>query len=162
MSNRCQNYWMVPFSLSIALILMIMPLPPHLQPFRPDWLSLVALYWGLAIPSRFGLGLAWLFALLLDVSQGTLLGQHAFALLPILYLVLRMHRQIRASSFPQQAIFIFFLLLLKQLLVLWVDGIVGRSVEDLWLYFTPSLIGMFLWPIVFIILRDIRRTLHIR
>jgi len=116
----------------------------------------------LAIPSRFGLGLAWLFALLLDVSQGTLLGQHAFALLPILYLVLRMHRQIRASSFPQQAIFVFFLLLFKQLLVLWVDGIVGRSVEDLWLYFTPSLIGMLLWPIVFIILRDIRRSLQIR
>ncbi|MDQ7075386.1 MAG: rod shape-determining protein MreD [Gammaproteobacteria bacterium] len=162
MMTHCKHYWVVPVSLSIALILMIMPLPPHLQPFRPDWLSLVVLYWGMAIPSRFGLGLAWLFALLLDVSQGTLLGQHAFGLCLILYVVLRMHRQVRVSSFIQQAIFIAVLLLLKQLLVLWVDGIVGRSVESLWLYFTPSLIGMLLWPFVFIILRDIRRSLHIR
>jgi len=162
MNSRCQNYWIIPFSLSIALILVIMPLPPYLQPFRPDWLSLVVLYWGMAIPNRFGLGLACLFALLLDISQGTLLGQHAFSLCPILYIVLRMHRQIRASSFFQQAIFIAFLLLFKQLLVLWVDGIVGRSVENLWLYFSPSLVGMLLWPVVFIILRDIRRNFQIR
>ncbi|MDQ7015910.1 MAG: rod shape-determining protein MreD [Gammaproteobacteria bacterium] len=162
MMTHCKNYWVVPVSLSIALVLTIMPLPPHLQPFRPDWLSLVVLYWGMAIPSRFGLGLACLFALLLDVSQGTLLGQHAFGLCLILYVVLRMHRQVRVSSFIQQALFIAVLLLLKQLLVLWVDGIVGRSVENLWLYFAPSLIGMLLWPFVFIILRDIRRSLHIR
>ena len=56
----------------------------------------------------------------------------------------------------QQALVVFLLLIIKQVLTLWVTGIVGQA-PDLSLYFLPSLVGAIVWPWVFLILRDLRR-----
>jgi rod shape-determining protein MreD len=61
----------------------------------------------------------------------------------------------------QQSIVIFFLLILKQLMVLWVSGIIGQA-PSLGLYFVPSLVGALLWPWIYIILRDLRRKFGYR
>ena len=148
-------------ALFVAFMLTIMPLPEGIQEFRPEWVTLVLIYWAMALPSRTGVTVAWLAGLMLDVTHGAILGQHALGLTVVIYIVHLQHQRMRVASLIQQAIVIFFLLLLKQLIVLWVSGIVGRA-PDTWLYFMPSLVGALLWPWLYIILRDLRRKFGYR
>jgi rod shape-determining protein MreD len=139
-----------------AFMLAIMPLPDWAVEFRPDWVTLVLIYWAMAVPSRIGVTVAWLAGLLLDVSYGTLMGQHAIGMVIVIYFIHIQHQRLRVASLLQQSIVIFFLLLIKQLLILWVDGMVGRA-PDSWLFFMPAITSTLLWPWTYLILRDIRR-----
>lgn len=139
-----------------AFMLAIMPLPGWALEIRPDWVTLVLIYWAMASPEKIGVTVAWVAGLMLDVAHGSVMGQHALGLVIVIWVVNMQHQRLRVASLLQQAIVVFFLLFLKQLLVLWVNGIMGRS-PDSWLYFMPSLTGALLWPWIYIILRDIRR-----
>jgi len=143
-------------SLVIALMLNMLPLPDWANYARPDLVTLVLIYWAMALPQIAGVFLAFLLGLLLDVSQSTLLGQHALALVITTFLVQRLYLRIRVYTLIQQAIFIGFLLIIKLLIVLWVSGITDNA-PDTKLYFLPALTGAVIWPWLFIILRDIRR-----
>ncbi len=143
-----------------AFMLAIMPLPDWAVEYRPDWVTLVLIYWAMASPSKIGVTMAWFAGLLLDVSYGTLMGQHAVGLVLVIYIIHLQHQRLRVASLLQQAIVIFFLLLLKQLLTLWVDGMLGRA-PDSWLYFMPTVTSTLLWPWTYLILRDLRRKFSI-
>jgi rod shape-determining protein MreD len=140
----------------VAFMLAMMPLPDWAQAFRPDWVTLVLIYWTMAMPAKIGVTVAWLAGLMLDVSHGALLGQHALGLVLVIYVIHAQHQRLRVASLLQQSLVIFFLLLMKQALVLWVSGIMGHA-PDTWLYFMPSLSSALFWPWVYIILRDLRR-----
>lgn len=152
---------MIPLSLLAGLILVMIPLPAVIEPMRPDWVTMIALYWAFALPQRFGLIMAWLVGLLLDVSQGTLLGQHAMAIVVVVFIAMRMHLQVRMAPILQQALTVMILLSIKQGLVLWTSGMAGTAPEGLWLYFSAPLVGMLLWPLVFVVLRDLRQRYRI-
>jgi rod shape-determining protein MreD len=139
-----------------AFMLAIMPLPDWAVEFRPDWVTLVLIYWAMAVPTRIGVTVAWFAGLLLDVSYGTLMGQHAVGMVLVIYVIHLQHQRLRVASLLQQAIVIFFLLLLKQLLTLWVDGMLGRAPGS-WLYFMPTITSTLLWPWTYLILRDLQR-----
>lgn len=154
LTSKC--YRVVLPTLVVALMLEMFPLPDWAQAYRPDWVTLVLIYWAMAIPEQVGVTVAWIFGLLLDVSQGAILGQHAIGLVLVIYLVHLQYLRIRVASLFQQAIVIFVLLMIKQLLVLWVSGIVGQA-PDMGDYFMPSFIGALIWPWLFVVLRDVRR-----
>lgn len=139
-----------------AFMLAMMPLPDWAEAFRPDWVALALIYWTMALPASIGVTIAWFTGLMLDVSHGALFGQHALGLVVVIYIIHSQHQRLRVASLLQQAIVIFFLLMLKQALVLWVSGIMGRA-PDTWLYFMPSFTSALFWPWAYIILRDIRR-----
>ena len=101
-----------------AFMLAIMPMPDWAVEYRPDWVTLVLIYWTMTFPSRVGVTMAWFAGLLLDVSYGTLMGQHAVGLVLVIYVIHMQHQRLRMASLLQQAIVIFFLLLIKQLLIL--------------------------------------------
>jgi rod shape-determining protein MreD len=143
-----------------AFMLAIMPLPDWAIEFRPDWVTLVLIYWAMALPTNVGVTVAWFAGLLLDVSYGTLMGQQAAGMVLVIYVIHMQHQRLRVASLLQQAIVIFFLLLLKQLLALWVDGMVGRA-PDSWLYFMPTITSTLIWPWVYLILRDLRRKFSV-
>ena len=154
-AGRC--YRVVLPTMIIALMLVMLPLPEWAQPFRPDWVTLVMIYWVMALPENVGVTVAWIFGLLLDVAQGAILGQHALGLVLVAYVVMLQYQRIRVFSLIQQAMVVFVLLMLKQLFVLWVSGIVGQAPEEIFSYFLPSLVGAIIWPWLFVILRDVRR-----
>ncbi len=143
-------------TLIAAFMLAMMPLPDWAQSFRPDWVTLVLIYWTMALPASIGVTIAWFAGLMLDVSHGALLGQHALGLVLVIYIIHTQHQRLRVASMLQQSMVIFFLLMMKQALVLWVNGIMGHA-PDTWLYFMPSLTSALIWPWVHIILRDLRR-----
>ena len=143
-------------TLIVALMLHMWPLPEWLEYARPEWMTLVLLYWALAMPEQVGVTIAWFAGLLIDVTQGSILGQHAVGLVIIVFVVQLEYQRIRVFSLAQQALVVFLLLIIKQVLTLWVTGIVGQA-PDLSLYFLPSLIGAIIWPWLFLLLRDLRR-----
>jgi rod shape-determining protein MreD len=144
-----------------GILLSIMPGPTWAEPFRPDWTGLVLIYWCMAVPNRVGVGTGWMLGFIMDVLYGSLLGLHALAKSLIGYVVVRFHPQLRMFPRWQQAVAVLVLLLLNQLLVIWVRGAIGRAPETV-SYWTPAIVGMLVWPWLFIILRDIRRRSQIR
>lgn len=155
------RWWFIPATLVVALMLVMLPLPRVAEPLRPDWVTMVALYWAMALPQRFGLSLAWIAGLLLDVSQGALLGQHALGTVLVVAFAIRQHQRLRVSPVAQQAVVVMILLLCKQGLVLWISGMVGRAPVTPWLHFVSPVVALLLWPVVFILLRDLRRRYQI-
>lgn len=151
------RWWLVPLTLLGALMLVMMPLPDAARPFRPDWVTMVALYWAIALPRTFGLTIAWISGLLVDASQGALLGQNALGLVLVVAFALREHQRLRVYPVAQQAVIVMLLLLLKEALVLWTSGMAGRAPEQVWLFLAAPATALVFWPVVFVILRDLRR-----
>ncbi|MES9870236.1 MAG: rod shape-determining protein MreD [Sedimenticola sp.] len=143
-----------------ALLLTILPLPEWAQPYRPQWYTLVLIYWTLALPQRVGVAIGWMIGIAIDVMTGTLLGQHALSLSLIAFLTYKMHQRVRLFPLWQQSLTVLVLLLLEKLLSLWVMGAAARPTPPL-AYWIPPLVGMFLWPWVYIILRDLRRKFQV-
>jgi rod shape-determining protein MreD len=98
--------------------------------------------------------------LLLDVAHGAILGQHALGLVLVVFIVQLEYQRIRVFSLVQQALAVLVLLLIKQVLVLWVSGLVGQA-PPLQYYFLPSLTGALLWPWLFLTLRNLRRKFSV-
>ncbi len=138
-----------------ALMLMIAPLPDWLVTFRPDWLALTLIYWAMRLPRTWSVGSAWLVGLLLDVAQGTLLGQHALALCLVVFVTVRLHLLMRVFPMSQLTATVFSLLALYQFILFWINGVAGYSVPTI-SYWAPIISGTILWPVVSMLLNGAR------
>jgi rod shape-determining protein MreD len=85
-------------SMIAALVLAIAPMPNWAETFRPDWVTLTLIYWAMNLPRTYSVGWAWVIGLILDVAQGTLLGQHALALTLVIFVTVRFHLQLAGSQ----------------------------------------------------------------
>ena len=145
----------------VALLLQIVALPEWAQLVRPDWVTLVLIYWCIALPERVGVVIAWLAGLMLDVAHGALLGQNALTLAIVAFLAIRLHQRIRLYPMWQQAVSVLLLVTLHLMLVLWIKGAIGQSAET-WAYWLPAITSMLVWPPAFIVLRGLRRGYRVR
>lgn len=150
------RYLVIYLTFIVGMILLILPLPDFVRIYRPDWVALILIYWSMALPKRVGLWSALIIGLLVDSLLGTLLGQHALALVVITYLNLNVYLRIRVLSLAQQSLYVFSLLVISQIIIAWMDGIMGLTVPVQAIVGAPF-IGMLMWPWAFVILRDIRR-----
>ena len=110
------RYWVIYLSLVVGIILMILPLPEWVQTYRPHWVALILIYWSMAMPKRVGLWTAFIAGILVDVSQGTLLGQHAMGLVIIVFINQNFYQRIRVLALMQQALYVFLLLFINQII----------------------------------------------
>ncbi len=148
-------------SFIFAFLLQMFALPDWAGTLRPDWVALVLVYWCIALPERIGVGVGWSIGLMLDVANGALLGQNALALAIVAYLALRLHQRIRLFPLWQQSVSVLLLITLHLMLILWVKGAVGQSTAT-WAYWLPALTSMLAWPLVFTVLRGLRRIYRVR
>jgi rod shape-determining protein MreD len=142
-------------ALIVALMLTVLPLPDWLEAFRPDWIALTLIYWAMMAPRTWSVGSAWLVGLVLDVAQGTLLGQHALALSVIVFVTVRMHLLMRVFPGGQLAAAAFSLLALYQFILFWINGVAGVPVDAVY-YWGPVISGALLWPVVTMLLNGVR------
>jgi rod shape-determining protein MreD len=154
--NQHQGGPIIILSFIVALMLTMVPLPNWAQELRPHWVLMTLVYWSMAIPTRIGVGVAWVMGLLLDVTYGSLLGQNALALALVIFLTLNLHQRLRVFPVWQQAIVIFVFSVIFNIINLWIKGISG-SAPSVWLYVLPSFTTALIWPAVFIVLRFARR-----
>lgn len=142
-------------TLVLAMSLRIAPLPGVMAAINPDWVLLSLIYWALAVPERVGIFHAWTFGLLTDVLMGRLFGQYALAYSLVIYLCLKLHKRLRQFPLIQQGLFIFFCLLLSQLLLFWIKNLQHPSQLHPF-FWLPVIMGTLCWPLVYSTLRFIR------
>ncbi|MCA1779390.1 MAG: rod shape-determining protein MreD [Xanthomonadaceae bacterium] len=145
----------LPLSLILALLLSIFPLPDVVAAWRPHWVALILIYWHIESGSLHGLGHAFVLGIVLDLMTGSLLGQHALGLIIINFLVARYRNRIRFFPPWQQALAVGALLFNERIVQLWIIGLLQRGWPD-WSWWLPPLIGMLIWPWLFLMLDAIR------
>lgn len=152
--------WIIALTFCAALLLMILPMPEWARDFRPQWVTLVLIYWCLALPHRIGVWSGFTLGILLDVLTGTLLGQHALGLSLVAFLSVQLHARLRVFPLWQQALAVLVLLTIEHLLSFWAIGASGQTPPGLKYWAIPP-VGALLWPWVFVTLRNIRRHFRI-
>jgi rod shape-determining protein MreD len=134
--------WFVVLSLFVAVFLNF--LPTSNWPGVPDWVALVIAFW--SVRERRKVGLA------MDVADASLMGQHALAYVLIAYGASALSRRILWFPLGQQALHIFPLLLLVQLIQLAVRAMAGAEFPGFG-YFVGPFIGAVLWmPLTYVLL----------
>ncbi len=142
-------------SLILGLMLTIMPLPDAIEAFRPDWLAMLTIYWAMQLPRTWSVGTAWITGIVLDVSQGTLLGQHALALCCVAFITVRFHLLMRVFPVPQLTATVFPILAIYQFLLFWINGVAGVD-APLVVYWGPVVSSTILWPVLMMFLSGMR------
>ncbi|MEO6968383.1 MAG: rod shape-determining protein MreD [Rhodanobacteraceae bacterium] len=159
MNRQRTQTWIFAGSLALSLLLMLMPLPQTLAPFKPYWPALVLIYWVLEAPERTSIGLAFAVGLGADLLDGALLGEQALRLAALTFIVLRFRSRLRFFPMWQQALAVLVLLLNDRILLLLVRLFAGDARPPATFWLSP-LIGMLAWPFVFLLIDDVRARLR--
>lgn len=114
-------------------------------PWAPDLLAICLLFWCVHQPQRIGLGAAFAFGLLMDVHQGSVLGQHALAYSVLNFLGILVHRRLLWFNLVAQSLHVLPLLAITHVVVLVVRLLVGGSFPGLGLLLAPMTEAA-LWP----------------
>ena len=153
--TRQRKAWLLPASVVVALLLGLLPLPASLLPLRPYWLALVVAYWVIEDPDRAGLGFAFIVGVLADLSFGSLLGEQSLRLVVMAFILQRFRARLRFFPVSQQALAIGGLLLNDRIVVAAIH--VALGIQPLpGLFWVAPLVGMLLWPPVFVLLDALR------
>lgn len=144
------------FSIIVSMVMMLLPLPGVMQYARPEWVIMTLIYWAMALPHRVGIGVAWLTGLTVDLTSGGTLGVMAFAYSSVIFLVARLHLQIRQYPLWQQALTILSLVFLVHMISVFTSSVTHQI--HLWL---PVVSSTILWPVVYAVLRKTRRVFNV-
>ena len=142
-------------SMIAALVLAIAPMPAWAESFRPDFVTLTLIYWAMNLPRTYSIGWAWVIGLVLDVAQGTLLGQHALALSLVIFVTVRFHLQMRQFPTLQLLASVLALLALCQFILFWINGVAGVNSPAV-SYWGPVLSGALIWPLITMLFGGVR------
>lgn len=153
--DRASRRLPVLMSYVFALLLTLMPLPDSIEALRPDWMAMLVIYWAMQLPRTWSVGSAWMVGIVLDVSQGTLLGQHALALCCVAFITVRFHLLMRVFPIPQLTATVFPILAMYQFLLFWINGVAGVGAPAV-AYWGPVISGTLLWPVVMVFLSGLR------
>ena len=151
---------MILILLTILLSLFVSLITLPLGYYSPEWILLVLIYWAIAIPSINKLFLAFLLGFLVDIVLGQVLGISSLFYVILIYVVLRLYNSLRYMTIAQQSFVIFFLIIIKQHLLIWAYIVIDKTIE-----YQAILVGSFmnalLWPLIFFALRFVRRKFNI-
>ena len=153
---RTAPAWILYISLLVALLLSQLPLPELLQPARPYWLALVLAYWLIEEPDRVGLGFVFTVGLAADLVSGGLLGEQSLRLVMLAFIVQRFRARLRFFPLGQQAITLGALLLNDRIVSAGLHVALGIPTLPM-TYWVAPVVGMVLWPAVYIALDSLRQ-----
>lgn len=143
---KLSTNWIIILSFILAFILAILPLPDWIRWFRPNWILLALLSWGLIFPDKVGVGVAWLSGFFLDIFENSILGEHALIFTIVVYLIVKFYARINFFTFLQKFAVIFCLVLLAQLLQFWFEISIGGRPISTFLYWLPVMTTALFWP----------------
>jgi rod shape-determining protein MreD len=155
MTSRRESRGLFFLTVITAALLSLLPVPEMLLPFKPYWVALVMIYWSLETTDMVSLGLAFLIGLLFDILSSSLMGLHGLSLVVMVFLVQRFRSRLRFFPPWQQALSVLGLLVNDRIILIWITALLGESMPT-WQYWLPPLVGMVLWPWLFLLLDRIR------
>ena len=139
------NPLFVVFTLVLALLFNLVPFGR--TPAVPDLLALVLVFWNVHQSRRVGVGLAFMFGVVMDVHDGAVLGQHALAYTLLSYFAITIHRRLLWFTVPSQAVQILPLFFAAHAVSLLVRMVSGGMFPG-WQMLLAPVFEALLWPIV--------------
>ena len=149
MKGSSESKRLIVLSLIAAALLSLLPLPEAFMPFKPYWVAMVVIYWSLETHGVINLGLAFLVGVVVDTLSGGLMGLHALSLVIMVFLVQRFRFRLRFFPPWQQALSVFGLLVNDRIILIWISVLLGEPLPT-WQYWLAPLVGMALWPWLFL------------
>lgn len=140
----------------------VLPLPEGVEYLRPEWVTLVMIYWAIALPHRIGVVWGAGAGLYQDVLLGSLLGQHALALTVVVYICQSSYKRLRVFPPPQQSAVVFMLVGVAVLSSYVIQDVSGRAHMSPLTMLLAALSSAVLWRVVFLALRWTRRRFLVR
>lgn len=142
-------------SVAAAFLLLLVPLPQALLPWKPYWLALVLIYWCLEGEGGVTLGAAFALGLTADILVGDLLGEQALRLVALIFIVTRFRSRLRFFPMWQQTAAVLALLVNDRVLLLMLRAMSGHPWPSA-AWWLPPLTGALLWPFIFLLLDGLR------
>lgn len=152
MAWRPKPFFAIPFSFLLAVLLTSLPLPQALSYWRPDWMTMVLVFWVLNQPAWVGVWTAFFLGLIVDVQTVSLLGLHPLMLAVVAYLTRLSSRWVGVFSIWQTAGLVFVLVTVE-LIIRFVVQSAGGLMPTPSLYGLPALTSALIWPFVALSLR---------
>jgi rod shape-determining protein MreD len=142
--------WFIYLTLVLALFMNLVPLGRFAA--MPDWMALALAFWCIHQPLKISMGAAFLFGLIMDVADASIMGQHALAYVVLAFAANGLSRRILWFPLLQQALQVWPLLLGGQLIMLAVRLAAGAEFPG-FLWFSGSLLSALLWyPLTYLLL----------
>ena len=160
--EKSNGVWIIVLSFFLAYLLAIVPFPDWAMNYRPEWVAMVLIYWVVALPYRVGIGSAWFAGLVLDILKGSVLGLNAVGLVIVAYVTLSLHLRFRMFSSLQQAGLVLVLIGINLFLCHWLGIMTGYTSASDMMFIMGALTSAVLWPALFQILRQTRRSFEVR
>lgn len=152
MARRRNPFLALPLSFFLAFVLAVLPLPQGLSYWRPEFVTMVLVFWVLNAPNLVGIWFAFFIGLMVDVLFATPFGVHALVLSMVAWMSRLSWRWLTVFSVWQTSglvlVLVFASLLVKRVLL----GIVALPPDSV-LYWLPALTSALLWPTVMVSLR---------
>ncbi|CAG0992724.1 Rod shape-determining protein MreD [Rhodocyclaceae bacterium] len=142
--------WFIWASLFLAYFLNLIPFGRI--PGVPDWVALVLTFWCIHQPLRIGMGSAFFLGLLMDIADGSIMGQHALAYVPLAFAAGGLSRRILWFPLALQSLHVLPMLFVAQLIMV-VARLMGGAEFPGLLYFLSSFVAAALWhPLTYLLL----------
>lgn len=142
-SNKLKSIYL---SLFVAFICLLFPWSGLALTLRPDFMLLIIIFWLLRAPNQCSVGTAWFIGLLVDLATGGIFGQYALAYTITAFVAVVYQRRLTLFSNMQRLVYVLFLLLLSQIILLILKLFAGAEFTG-WSYFLPSITGVLLWEV---------------
>jgi rod shape-determining protein MreD len=139
--------WFITVTLLIALLVDLFPLSDAFAPWRPEFIALVLLYWCTWAPRSIGVSAGFLLGLVMDVANGSVLGQHALAYTLLAFGADYFRRRVVSLPMWQQMVFVALLLELCAWVVFLVRMMSGGTLSGVAYFIVPPLSAL-LWPLM--------------
>lgn len=130
------------FGLVVALALDLFPWGR--VPGVPGFTALVLTFWCVREPLQVGLISAFVLGIVIDVAQGSVMGQHALSYVVLAFGAVTLSRRILWFTYFGQALHVLPLLLLAQITQM-VVGLAAGGEFPGWSYFLSSFVSTALW-----------------
>lgn len=148
-------------SVLLAIVFALLPMPAAIGPARPYLLALFLAYWMVEAPTSVGLGTAFVAGLFADIALATPLGEQALRMVVLAYLIQRFRARLRFFPLWQQALSVGLLLLNDRVIVAVLHAILGLP-QAPWTGWLSPVVGMLLWPWLFVLLDMLRQRQRAR
>ena len=154
MTKKNDNLLLLKISL-IALIVNAISLPQLIEYISPFWILIFYAYWLVYSENKAAYIVALLLGLILDVSQGDILGQNALALILSSAVIMRVKKSFYVSNITTQQIYIFMASLVY-LVALLITQITMLGINFDWLILFAPITCSIIWPFVRFLLAKLK------
>jgi len=136
---------LIHISVIICLLLMLIPWSPFIISLQPYWLALIIIYWSIESPSRFGMFSAFSYSILLDILYGSLFGKHGFSMVALVFIISKIHKRLKMTSFWQLSMMVGALLLNDAFIRSVIDWL-ASGISTLSFNVFPIISSILIWP----------------